>query len=252
MLPKNTKRAIKITFGLLGLLFLATCYGKVSKVEFNDPWITIDPMTDQNIGHSALFSPYLDRKDSNILYLAEVGCKGEALRVDLSTKTTTPYKFNVEKWEDIKNFAYEFKLGFYAKSIFSNYEHRPVRSEFRGRTFSRNSFHMYGYPFANQPGILKAKFGFGTWALIDNIENKDRELVRYKIWNIETDDAGFGEMDCEISPDGKWVFYHLPLGHQPVFIFKRDQPSPTRDRWITFQPDYGALYAKRGVFKDRQ
>jgi hypothetical protein len=226
---KKRKKLLKVILGIAGIILLGSCYGHVGGVEVNNPWMIVNPP------HSGFGAPYADRADPNVLYVAYIGIGGEALRIDLINKKVTPYRFNVEKYEDIDKFANKFEPGLDQHTgdfmLDKDLPWNPGRQEFRGWAFSRPTLHMFGFPVATEPGIRKITYAFGRWVLVDHQGDEKAELVRYHMWNMEKEYFGFNSNDFDISPDGKWATYRLPHGLQPIFIFKRDSKDGSVSHW---------------------
>lgn len=207
--------------------------------EANHPWLVFELPAEG----SAL--PYGDKEDPSIIYLVYTtgsynGKPGDAVKINLSTKETTPYHFNVTEWEDAIKYTLDYSNGLRRHS-----SDGPIWVEFRGKREDRIVKHMFGDPVANKLGTYKAEMRTGYYYIMDERNAKPIELLRVKIANSEMD---FGELGSAcLSPDRKWIVFvtsrTFELYKQPskAFVFKRDgnnifdfqndHNDPTLERW---------------------
>jgi len=194
-------------------------------MEANQPWMIVDPDRNQNVTH-----PYMDKKDSNILYLLIMHKMGDAIRVDLKAKTTSPYKFEINDWGEMDKLTlpclfgrhYDFS-GYYC---FNKTQRSPLWAEFRGQEETRTVRHMFGDPVANEPGMRQASLHTGAWYIMDERDGRKVELLRVKIQNAELTFFDLGDM--QISQDERWVIFKLSNLNGRVFVFDRKAAGPEK------------------------
>jgi hypothetical protein len=180
-------------------------------MEGNHPWLVFDPAMGQGIG-----IPAADLKDPNIIYFVFAMRNGNAVKINLETKTITPYHFNVANWEDFQKLTKKFELGY-------SYEDSggPAWIEFRGKKEERVLKQMYGDPVPNRLGTANAILRTGYYYIMDNRGGTPFELLRTKISNSELDFGGLGS--TYISPNGKWLVFVLDNYLARIFVFNRDE-----------------------------
>jgi len=197
----------------------------ISAMEANQPWMVVDPVEGQRVT-----APFMDRTDPNILYLVVVGKSGEAIRIDLKTKSVSPYKFNVNDWKEVKTQAIQCPTGlhydFSGYYCFHQTQRSSLRAEFRGKEETRTVRHMFGYPWANEPGLRRAELRTGVWYIVDERSGQNVELLRVKIMNAELSFFDMGDM--QISPDERWIIFWLSNLNGRVFIFDREKAGPVQ------------------------
>ena len=180
-------------------------------MEANHPWLVFDPTMEQG-----MLVPMGDIQDSNIVYFVFAMKDGDAVKVDLTTKKTSPFHFKVEKWEDVTKCTSMYKLG-------SQYENpnAPVWIEFRGKKKVGNGIHLFGDPVPNRPGVYEETRRTGYYYIMDNRDGVPVELLRVKIINAGIDFGGLGR--AFISPDRKWIIYTLDGQISRTFVFNREE-----------------------------
>jgi hypothetical protein len=183
----------------------------VGNMEANHPWLVFDATLEQGIVH-----PYGDKADPMILFLTFVGKDGDAVKVDLNTKSITPYHFPVNRWEDIKNLTQRWELSDFGSTW----------TEFRGVQGTRRVWHMFGYPVPDRLGKTIMELRTGYYYVMDRRENTEIELLRVKLENSDLSSGGLGELYR--SPDNKWLVFTLASYRQRVYIFSRDELEPKR------------------------
>jgi len=184
----------------------------VGDMEANHPWLVFDPTPEQGIVY-----PYGDKADPMILYMTFVRTRGDAVRVDLRTKSITPYHFPVSRREDIDNLAQPW-----GSSDFGS-----TWTEFRGVKGTRRVWHVFGYPFPERLGKTLMELRTGYYYVMDRRENSDIELLRVKIENSDLSwGGGLGTLNR--SPDNKWLVFQLASYTPRVHIFSRDELEPKR------------------------
>ena len=223
------KRIIWISLGTVGLVWMASCFSYVGELESNHAWMVFDPSNEQGMA-----SAFADKFDPNILYLIFVRENGLAVKINLKEKAIKPIQFPSDKGDPQMTVAYlrvgsrTGKEGAY--TVYVNpggnriTERLPFWDEFRGRVVPYPSFHLYGFPFAHDPGTRSVKARFGEWYVMEQRNGRKMELLRTRVWNSELygDDA-IGQM--ELSPDRKWVVFRLAGHPERVFIFNRETPG---------------------------
>jgi hypothetical protein len=180
----------------------------VGNMEANHPWLIFDPTLEQGLVH-----PYGDKTDPMILYLTFVGRNGDAVKVDLKTKSITPYHFPVNRRGDIDELAQRWKLSDFGSTW----------TEFRGVKETRRVWHVFGYPFPDRLGKTLMELRTGYYYIMDRRGNTDIELLRVKIENSDLS-SGLGELYR--SPDDKWLVFRLASYSQKVYIFSRAEMEP--------------------------
>lgn len=209
---KNWKKRIIWTsiITIISVWFIVT-FQYIGDIEANTPFITLDPSVYYQIKYNFV-TPYYDKLDNSIIYLAFVNGAGDSVKIDLKSKTVTPYHFDVKKWEDIDNLAIPYILGDHPPSS-------PISIELRGREFTHSVLHLFGFPYPNSVGTYQAHFRFGYWYVMDNRNGTKVSLLRIRVWNSELNWDGFG--DAYVSPDGKWTVFQVGGIHPTVYIFDR-------------------------------
>ena len=184
----------------------------VGDMEANHPLLVFDPTLEQG-----LVAPYGDKTDPMILYLTFVGKNGDAVKVDLKTKSIIPYRFPVNLWEDIKNLAPRWEPSNFGSTW----------TEFRGVKGTRRVWHVFGYPSPDRLGKTLMELRTGYYYVMDQRENSDIELLRVKIENSDLSwGGGLGQLYR--SPDNKWLVFTLASYRQRVYIFSRAEMEPKR------------------------
>ncbi len=215
--PKNWKKRIFwISILMIFSIWFIVTYQYIGEIESNSPHIVFKA----NSYEQRILRPYADKKDPNILYLAFVGEDGNSVRVDLKTKTITPFRFNVVKWEEIRNLAIEYNQG----SSRRCFEQPPISWELRGRKISHSVFHLFGFPYPSDVGTYQGEFRFGYWYIVDKREERKVGLLRVRVWNSELNGSGIGS--DYISPDGKWAVFQVGGVSPWVYIFDRTASGP--------------------------
>ena|ERR1035438_5337839 len=205
----------------------------ISGMEANQPWIVIDP----RIGARTTV-PYMDKQNPNILYLVVVSTRGEAIRVDLTTKQSSTYWFDVKEWEQVDNLANHCLhceptdyYGFYSHHV---NQFLTLYAEYRGEKETRTVRHMFGYPWANEPGLRTAELRSGVWYIGDMRDGHRNDMLRVKVKNAELTKWDLG--DLYISPDERWAIFRLSNRNGRIFIFDRKATGPARSAeefWMT-------------------
>jgi hypothetical protein len=200
-------------------------HAHISAMEANYPWMIVDPGRNQKTTR-----PYVDKQDSNILYLLSMHRMGNAIRVDLKTKTTSPNNFEINDWGEMDKIAlpclYGRHFDFSGYYCFHDTQRSTLWAEFRGQEEPRIVRHMFGYPWANQPGLRNAALRTGNWYLMDERDGRKVELLRVKIQNAELNFFDLG--DLQISPDERWIIFNLSNLNGRVFIFDRKAAGPEK------------------------
>ncbi len=201
---------------LTNLIFLGSCgnlppKANVGSMEANHPWLEFEPTLEQGLA-----SPYGDKADPMILYLTFVGRDGDAVKVDLKTKSISSYHFPVNRWEDIENLAQRWDSSYFESTW----------TEFRGVKGMRRVWHMFGDPFPDRLGKTQMELRTGYYYVMDRRENTDFELLRVKIENSDLNWAGLGTLYR--SPDDKWLVFRLASYSQKIYIFSRTELEPKR------------------------
>lgn len=191
---------------------------RVEAMEANHPWLVFNPTVESQV------FPFGDKQDPNTLYLVYTSAgdhskEGDAVRINLKTKESAPYHFNVPQWEDVEKITLKYSNGFRYES-----SDGPLWIEFRGEREDRVVNHMYGDPVPNKLGKRTAELRTGYYYIIDERNNKSVELLRVKIANSELD---FVLGNAFLSPDSNWIVFvlsdYFKIYRHPskVFIFKR-------------------------------
>lgn len=210
MKPKNwKKRVVWISiFGFIVIWFAIT-YHYVGEVEINNPYTVFNA----NSQEQRVISPYVDKQDPNIIYLTFVQENGDSAKIDLKTKVVTPFHFEVNKWEEIKNLAIPFDPAVHRPGS-------PISIELRGREFTHSVIHLFGFPYPDSLGTYQARFRFGHWYVMDNRSGSKVSLLRIRVWNSDLNWDEFG--DAYVSPDGRWTVFQMRGIHPTVYIFDRN------------------------------
>lgn len=180
-----------ITIFLLLASSLACNQPKVGAFVPNHPWMIYESNS-QGVCYADIDNP-------DILYIIFALEEGNAIRIDLCKKTTTPCKFKTKHGEPGKTVIY------HPENV---YEEKSLSLKFKGTMETRKIKQWFGWPGKEYQGTRSVVYYTGTWFVLDKRGIGDIELFHLDVANVE-DDVGFGSFD--VSPDGKWLVAQMPI-----------------------------------------